>query len=458
VRCVLVVASGAAWESGVLAQLEERPEVVLLKRCVDVDDLLAAATAGQADAAVLSLDAPGLDAPAVEHLRRHRVAPVVVVGRDHGTGEAALARARRIGVSDVLTEARLDTLVDVLVALVDLDAEGDTGAAAPGDGLRVRGEVPPAPAAAGEDLVEEPEPATGRPGPVIAVWGPQGAPGRTTVATALAATLAGRGSPTLLVDADPWGGSVGQQLGVLDEVSGLLAAARLSTSGQLVERFAEVPRTVLPRLGVVTGLPRPDRWVEVRAGVVDHLVELAARHGSVVLDTGASLEEDPADLGAARPGRNRMTLEAVDAADEVVVVGAADPVGLSRLARGLVDLRERTGGRPVHVVVNRMRSSLGWSEKEVAGMVEGFTRLRGLHFLPDDRGAVDAALLAGRSVVEHGESPLTRAVAALAAAVVPAPETDGAPGRRRGRRAAGRGRGRALAPLRPRRAGTTRRR
>ena len=57
-----------------------------------------------------------------------------------------------------------------------------------------------------------------------------------------------------------------------------------------------------------------------------------------------------------------MTLAALDAADEIVVVGSADPVGLSRLARGLVELRERTAGAPVRVVVNRMRPTLGWSE------------------------------------------------------------------------------------------------
>ena len=34
------------------------------------------------------------------------------------------------------------------------------------------------------------------------------------------------------------------------------------------------------------------------------------------------------------PGRNQMTLGALEVADEVVVVGSADPVGLSRLARG----------------------------------------------------------------------------------------------------------------------------
>ena len=82
------------------------------------------------------------------------------------------------------------------------------------------------------------------------------------------------------------------------------------------------------------------------------------------------------------------------------MVGAADPVGLTRLARGLVDLRDRTGGVPVRVVVNRMRGSIGWSEKDIAGMVEGFSRVAGLHFLPEDRAATDRALVTGRPLAE----------------------------------------------------------
>ena len=205
------------------------------------------------------------------------------------------------------------------------------------------------------------------------------------MAVALAAELAARGRRTTLVDADPYGGAVAQQLGILDEVSGLLAAARLAGTGGLEARFGSVQRAVGDRLTVVTGLPRADRWVEVRRGVVEHLLEVAAAHGDVVVDTGFSLEADPAGEFGARPPRNQLTLAAVAEADEVVVVGSADPVGLSRLARALVEVREVTAGAPVRVVVNRMRSSLGWSEKDIAGMVEGFTRLAGLHFLPDDR-------------------------------------------------------------------------
>ena len=164
---------------------------------------------------------------------------------------------------------------------------------------------------------------------------------------------------------------------------------------------------------MVTGLPRPDRWVEVRPGVVEQLIDLGRRHGEVVLDTGFALEEDLDAELSGRPARNTMTLEAIDCADDLVVVGSADPVGLSRLARGLVELGEHTGGRAVHVVVNRMRSSLGWSEREVSDMLSGVVQVSGVSFLPDDRNAVDRALLGGRTLVESGESPLSRAVAAL---------------------------------------------
>ena len=104
----------------------------------------------------------------------------------------------------------------------------------------------------------------------------------------------------------------------------------------------------------------------------------------MVVDTGFCLEQDSAAEYAGRLGRNAMTLEAIEAADELVVVGAADPVGLSRLARGLVELHEHTEGRPVQVVVNRMRPSLGWSEADVAGMVAGFAD-RGRTALPGRR-------------------------------------------------------------------------
>ena len=118
----------------------------------------------------------------------------------------------------------------------------------------------------------------------------------------------------------------------------------------------------------------------------------------------------------------------MERADEVVVVGAADPVGLARLARGLVDLRDVVPGIRPRVVVNRTRPSLGWSDREIRGMVEGFVTPVEVHFLPEDRAAADRALMAGRTLAESGDSPLRTAVATLARAV--AGERPEAPARR----------------------------
>ncbi len=419
---VLVVAAGAAWESPALRELGDDPGVVVLKRCVDVDDLLATAAAGQADVAVVALDAPGLDVSAVDHLLRHDVRPVAVVPA--GPEEASRLRAGRLGIRVQVADGDLADLP----AAVLRAAHVDPGEVTPDGAATVAEQAPP----------DEPAPPPGRPGRVLTVWGPPGAPGRSTVAAGVAAELARRGRRVLLVDADTHAASQAQQLGVLDEVSGLLSAARLAGTGHLEDDVTSVQRALDARLAVVTGLPRPDRWREVRAGVVETLLRAARCHGDVVVDTAAPLEVDPGLDLSGRGGRNQAALEALGAADEVLVVGAADPVGLARLARALVELRETVGAVGVRVLLNRMRPGLGWSEGEVASMVAGFGRTTSLHFLPHDLVAVDRALVTGRTLVEGGDSALLRALAAVVDAVEPTtaagPPRTSRHGARRGRR------------------------
>ena len=396
VRVVLLVSTGASWEPSALAALQSHPGTVLLKRCVDVPDLLAAASTGQADVAVLGVDLPGLDHDVVDELTRYGVR-VLGVAADPGQ---SVPHESHAGLATVLDAARVEEVAALVVAL---PADPTVPVAGPGVTAPPSSAVtPPALQPAG----------SGRPGRVIAVWGPGGAPGRTTLACALAGELARRGLATLLIDADPYGGAVAQQLGILDEVSGLLAAARLVPSGSIAERFATVQRRLSDRLRVVTGLPRPDRWVEVRPGTVGALVDCGRLGAQVVVDTGFSIEPDAAvDLG--RPGRNDLTRETLEAADEVLLVGAADPVGLARLARAVSELHELLPDRVPRIVVNRMRPTLGWREADVVAMLAGFGPSRGVHFLPDDQPAVDRSLVAGRLLVEAGESPLTRAVGGL---------------------------------------------
>ena len=425
---VLMLAAGAGWESRAIAVLDGDRGVTLLKRCVDLDDLLAAATSGQADVAVIDLDAPGLDPAAVVHLRRYGVRPVAVAAR----AVDAVEHASRLDIAVTVPADDLDGLAGAVTSAEDL---ADTSVRTHQTGGGIGGEIGGATVdSIGADL-EDPEGAGGR-HRVIVVWGPGGAPGRTTVAVNLAAELGHRGRPTVLVDADPWGGAVAQHLGILDEVSGLLSAARLAAAGQLRERFTSTCRAVDGQLMVVTGLPRAERWREVRSSHLEQLLELGAARADVVVDTGFTLEDDPAADFGGRPARNGLTTAALGCADEVVVVGAADPVGLARLARGLAELREHDLSVPIRVVVNRMRSSLGWSESEVAGLVEGFVGVAGLHYLPDDRAAADQALVTGRALVETRDSALTRGLSSLADALVPESAGTGAPRARlrRGRR------------------------
>jgi MinD-like ATPase involved in chromosome partitioning or flagellar assembly len=392
--CALLLAGGAPWEAQVLAALGQAG-VIVVKRCVDVPDLMASAVSSGAGVAVVEGTLPHLDAEAVMHLLRYDV-------RVLGIGDPALGeRLGRLGVVET-TESVPSEVVAAVRRVAARDVVPDPELRTPGDG-------------------DGPPPDRGR---VVAVWGPTGAPGRTTVAVSLAAELATT-RPTVLVDADPYGGTVAQALGVLDETSGLLAAARMANVGTLdAAGFARSCRRVGDRLDVLTGLPRADRRVEVRPGVLDSVLAVAAGSGEVVVDCGFCLED--AD------SRDRMTVDTLDVADEVVVVGSAEPSGLARLARGLVDLQDVAGASPIHVVVNRMRPTLGWREQDIVGMIEGYARPVGVHFLPDDRPAMDRSTVAGRTLAELGDSPLHGAVVELAAAIWPPGPTERArAGRRR---------------------------
>jgi MinD-like ATPase involved in chromosome partitioning or flagellar assembly len=432
---VLLAAGGAAWEADALELLSQGgPSVAVTKRCVDLTDLLGTAAAGTAGVALVSPDLPGLDADSLASLRRSGVA-VVAVASPEDVAEGDAERMHRIGVEHLLLSTELALLVDTVRRAGAFSSAdeitrpgGWTGAV--GDGRRAGGEPGPA--------------VTGAAGSLVAVWGPSGAPGRTTVAVGIAGELARAGREVLLVDADAYGGAVAQHLGLLDEVSGLLAAARAANAGQLdTQRLVGVARQVSARMRVLTGLPRPDRWQEVRQPAFEDLLQQArlvvGPAGYVVVDLGFSLEREPGDPFGGGPHRSLMTLTALERADEVLVVGAADPVGLARLARGLVELTEVVTRRRPRVVVNRTRSSLGWSDGEIRGMVEGFLTPLDVHFLPDDRSAADRALMAGHSLAESRESALRTAMREVARAVL---GESAAPGTRRGlrRRRAGRAR------------------
>jgi Flp pilus assembly CpaE family ATPase len=414
---VLTAVSDAVWEARLVAALERGDlGVSVVRRCVDLADLLARA-------ALLSADLRRLDRDA---LTRRAVAGVAVVGLVPPGDEDAERRLRQLGVANVLPsdaspEAISAAVVEAVVALTPSPADL-SGLADPRHALPATPVAPP--------LEPEAAPGSGR---VVAVWGPTGAPGRTTVAVGLAGELSGLGWPTLLVDADVYGGVVAQVLGLLDESPGLAAACRLANHGTLdLPALAGLARQATPTLRVLSGIARADRWPELRPAALEVVLSLATSLAAVtVVDCGFALERDEElSYDTMAPRRNGATLAVLEQADTVLVVGSADPIGLQRLVRGLGELKEAVPGVQPTVVVNRLRASAvpGNAEAEVRAALSRYAGVDDPWLVPLDTAGVDGAVAQGRTLAEASPgSPARAALTAVAASLVGAP----VPARRR---------------------------
>jgi Flp pilus assembly CpaE family ATPase len=239
----------------------------------------------------------------------------------------------------------------------------------------------------------------------------------------------------MLVDADVYGGVVAQVLGLLDEAPGVAAACRLANNGALdLPALADLARTVSPTLRVLSGIARADRWPELRPAALEAVLALCRSLASTtVVDCGFALEQDEElAYDTAAPRRNGATLTVLEQADVVYAVGAADPVGLQRLVRGLAELREAVPGVQPQVVVNKLRASAipGNAEQEVRAALARYAGAGQVHVVPSDVDGLDRALVAGRTLVEAVPgSPVRTSLAALAAEL--AGVTRPAPPRRR---------------------------
>lgn len=406
---VLLAAAGEPWEIEVV-QLVQRPGcgLELVRRCMDVADAVATAASGQADAVLFGRALPGLDSDVVARVAESGAVPVGLVDDVEGADAAALAG---MGIMCVVHRAALDDVPAMVLRSRQPEPEPDPASPA-GEGV---GGFEGGDAARDEAFGVDGAPLpVGR---VIACWGPTGAPGRSTVALGLAGELSSRGLPTLLVDVDVHGGAVAQMLAMLDEVSGVLAAARLAGNGTLTlaALHAQV-REINPCLRVLTGLPRADRWPQLRPSALASVLRTAGQMAQfVVLDCGFNLEQDEElSFDTSAPRRNGATLAALERADVVLAIGSAEPLGLARLARGVLDLAQVVPDAEPQVVVNRVRNSLGWSQDELAATVERFVGRRPVAFLPDDRLAVDRAWVEGRTLIECApDSALRAAIAGL---------------------------------------------
>jgi MinD-like ATPase involved in chromosome partitioning or flagellar assembly len=437
----VLTALGNRWDSRVATLLGASHEVTIVRRCADLPDLVATAAAGLGTVALVSSDLRGLDLTAVMQLRS---AGVTVVGIAAQGDEESERRLLQLGIARVvrgnaelpefeaaLTAEAADPAVDAFER--ELDALPGNGHVAEPSGMRGLDSSPDGPAGGVRDLPEDGPQDDVRGGPfdsdtgrVVAVWGPTGAPGRTTIAVTLATELAGLGIPTVLVDADTYGGSVAQALSFLDEAPGIAAATRAADQGTLdLPTLARMAPTVTGGLRVLTGIPKAERWPEIRPAALQRVLTVCRSLGQVVVvDCGFNLEEDEElSYDTMAPRRNAATLTTLAVADEVVVVGGCDPVGLQRLVRGLQELGTVQAPAPT-VCVNRVRPGAVGShpERRVSEALSRFAGVTDVLFVPDDPAALDTALLEGRALAECApQSPVRPAVRAIAEKVAGAP-------------------------------------
>jgi MinD-like ATPase involved in chromosome partitioning or flagellar assembly len=411
---VLIAAGGAPWEADLVAALDRGSAVAIARRCVDVVDLLAAAAAGLGRVALVAGSLRRLDVDAVDRLLAAEVVPVAVVGRKDTDAEN---RLHALGVEHLVPDdADPGVVADVLVQAAEL---GPHSVRTPRTG-RMFGDpatsmaIPPGSGTA----LPPPGPAHGT---VLAVWGPTGAPGRTTFAITLADELARLGRTSLLVDADVYGGTIAAELGLLDESPGLAAACRLAAGTRLdAASLAGLCWQLRPELRVLTGIPLATRWTELRPPALSAVLSAARGLADyTVVDCGFCLETDEElSFDSLAPRRNGATLAVLDDADCLLVVGAADPIGVQRLVRGLAELRDAEIETPPWVVLNKVRKGVvpGDPRQELAGALETFSGVTPAALLPYDRASLDAAMATGRSLGEaRPASPLRHAVGELAA-------------------------------------------
>ena len=412
-----VVTVGQAREDVVGGLERLHGPVTVVRRCAELTELLAACQSGLARAAVVADGCEGLTASLVDRLGAVGVA---IIALTDDADEAA--RLRGIGVASALTGVESAALAGRIAEVV-AQLTGTATVATFGSGL---GDTSSALRQRPADQADVP-PASGA-GKIIAVWGPAGSPGRTFVAANIAGELAADGESVLLIDADSYGASIAAVLGLLDESAGIAQACRLADQGLLdADALLKVATPVTTKLGtfrVLTGITRADRWTELRAAALSLVLERAKEVADVVVvDTGFCLEADEElSFDTMAPRRNAATLRSLELADTVYAVGAADPVGVPRLVRGLAELELAVPHVSPVVVMNKVRAAaVGRSPerqlKDAWGRYGPSSQIAA--FLPADSPAADAALLSGSLLLETApDSKLRHAIAELVCAPV----------------------------------------
>ena len=365
---IVTLAGDPEREAQVAETLSPLEDVSIELRCVERSELLAALKAGGIDA-IVSVGAPSwFDRHVALEAQRAGITTVGIV--DNALEGEQLGA---LGAHLVPYEASPQEIVDRChMPVAEARLSGDT---------RARTNV--------HDATE---------GRLVAVWGPKGAPGRSTVAINLACELARSDMATVIVDCDQYGGDILQLLGVEEDVPGLVWAERLAARGELNHTVmqAELRRAYSGGPVVLGGITRADLWPGVSsAGLADVLQALRSTFRFVVADTGFCIEKDWSSYPGAEDGRNRMARTVLRAADVVVAVCRGDAVGIKHFLAAYQSLEDLVPADRIAVCCNRV---LPADAAEIADVLQSFVGKRPAAMVPESPREMRAAFDRGSPV------------------------------------------------------------
>lgn len=358
------------------------------------------ALAQECDVLVADADSSLLDAALVAELHRR------------GRGVVGVCDAEVPDARERLSQLGCDSVIPKTAAAADLAAAAvEVGRAAREDVSRLLADLVDLPGGH-PDTLPHPPPADAAParrGWLTAVTGPVDGQGATEVAVELAIAVRRRGEHAVLVDADVVAASLAQRLGVgYDRNLHTAVDAVVHGSGRL--RDALTPSRI-GGFALLAGVP-PHKWKGVEPGDLAAVLEqLLDRHDHAIANVAAAVEELPG-------GRHAATRRVLAAADRIVLVADATPIGCERVCRWLGEARDITDSLArVHVAFNRApRGRRADADAQLAGELRRCAAVGSVSTLPYDPKVLEACW-AGEAAAR---GRFTRAAARLAEVALPA--------------------------------------
>mgnify|MGYP002360283472 FL=1 len=394
---MLLALGQTGWEAELVASLVTETPAADVRRCVDVTALLSHAVSTPTRIVVVDADFPRIDAVVIAKLMEVSTVVIGVAADAEGA-----QRLDRWGVEHIVSISSAD-VTQVVERIRELWVATDDATESSGTDTAVTPDV------AARRAIGRADVSAGR---LIAVWGPPGAPGRTTIALAISQLLAEHGAEVLLVDADTSAAGIGAALCLESDGSGIIAANHHAQRGDLdAPGLARLARSVGDGMRVLTGVTHVSRRIELRAAPMARLWQVAVDLvescvvdiGGCVDDGSLALDGDVGDFGLTSSGHSAAAT-ALAAADDLVVVSSCEPANVARLLSNVSAIRSLAPSARMHVVINRVRTPIVRNEaaaEELREFVAMHIDAAHVLLVAEDRTTMDAATARGLTPLEQ---------------------------------------------------------